>query len=318
VTVFEKDDRVGGLLRYGIPDYKMHRAVLDRRLQQLTDEGVIFRTGVEVGVTLSVDDLRAQFEAVLLTVGSTTPRDLKVPGRELDGVMFAMEYLTQQNRRNAGDAPDAWPRDVSAHDKHVIIVGGGDTGADCYGTALRQGARSVTQFQIHPEPPKERPDLNPWWPQPAMVLRNAPVHEEGGAREWGIHTTHFSGENGIVKQLHAVRVQAGERGPDGRRAHVPVPGSEVAYPADLVLIAIGYAHPQHEGLLADLGVELNARGNVGADADYQTNVSGVFAAGDARRGQSLIVWAIAEGREAAHGIDKYLMGHSRLPLTAYK
>ena len=318
VTVFERDDRLGGLMRYGIPDFKMAKSVLERRLDLLAEEGIRFRTGIEVGAQITAADLRAQFDAILLTVGSNKPRDLAVPGRELDSILFAMEYLTQQNRRGHGDPP-TWPRDVAAKNKHVIIVGGGDTGADCFGTALRQGAKSVTQFQIHSEPPKDRPELNPWWPQPALVLRTAPAHEEGGAREWGIHTTHFSGENGQVRHLHAVRVEAGEPGLDGRRAHVPVPGSEIAFPADLVLIAIGYAHPHHEGLLADLGVGVNARGNVATDADdYQTSLSGVFAAGDARRGQSLIVWAIAEGREAAHGIDKYLMGASRLPLTAYK
>jgi glutamate synthase (NADPH/NADH) small chain len=209
--------------------------------------------------------------------------------------------------------------DIWAEGRHVLIVGGGDTGADCFGTALRQGAASVTQFQIHPEPPKDKPELNPWWPHPAMILKTGPAHEEGGAREWGIHTTHFEGDaEGNVRALHAVKVERVERGPDGGRAVVPIPGSEAVYPADLILIAIGYTGPERPGLLNDIGVAFDKRGNVATDADYMTSVPGVFAAGDSRRGQSLIVWAIAEGREVAHGVDKYLMGSSRLPLTTYK
>ena len=317
VTVFEKDDRLGGLLRYGIPDFKMGRGVLDRRLALLGEEGIAFRTGVEIGVSLTADELKSGFDAVVLAVGSDRPRDLTVPGRELDGVAFAMEYLTQQNRVVSGDDPTAWPRHLDAREKHVVIIGGGDTGADCYGTAIRQGAKSVTQFQIHAEPSKDRPDLNPWWPHPAMILKTSPAHEEGGLREWGIHTTHLSGE-GAVKELHAVRVAGMEKGADGERRVVPVPGSEVVYPADLVLIAIGYDGPRRDGLLHDLGVETDKRGSILADGEYMTSVPGVFTAGDARRGASLIVWAIAEGREAAHFVDKYLMGESRLPLTAYK
>ncbi len=315
VTVFEKDDRIGGLLRYGIPDFKMHKSVLDRRLDILRDEGIHFRAGVHVGFDLSADDLRRGFDVVVLTGGALKPRPLTVPGSELTGVHFAMDYLTQQNRRVAGDDVHDF---ISAEGKDVIIVGGGDTGADCYGTALRQGAKSVTQFQIHPEPPKNRPDLNPWWPQPALVLKTSAAHEEGGAREWGIHTTHLAGENGQVNSLHAVRVARTERGTGNERAIVPVENSEVIFPADLVLVAIGFASPFHDDLLVPLGVDLTDRGNVQTGPDYQTSVPGVFAAGDMRRGQSLIVWAIAEGREAAHGVDTYLMGGSRLPLTAYK
>ena len=318
VTVFEKDDRLGGLLRYGIPDFKMARAVLDRRLDLLREEGIHFVTGVEVGgPQLPIDDLRRVFGAVVLTGGAIKPRPLTIPGSDLRGVMFAMDFLTQQNRRVAGDEP-TWDDDVTAAGKDVIIVGGGDTGADCYGTALRQGASSVTQFQIHPEPQKDMPELNPWWPQPAMILRQSAAHEEGGSREWGIHTTHLSGEDGHVRQLHAVRVQQAARDAEGRRAIVPVPGSELIFAADLVLIAIGYSGPEPAGLLTDLGVALDSRGNVHTNSGYETSVPGVFAAGDCRRGQSLIVWAIAEGREAAHDVDKYLMGTSRLPLTAYK
>jgi glutamate synthase (NADPH) small chain len=317
VTVFEKDDRIGGLIRYGIPDFKMDKGLLDRRLRQLEEEGIVFRAGVNVGADVSAADLRRSFDAVVVTTGALAPRGLNIPGSDLGGIHFAMDYLTQQNRRVAGD-PNTWGDDISAADKHVIIIGGGDTGADCFGTALRQGAKSVTQFQIHPEPAKDRPDLNPWWPEPAMILKTSPAHEEGGAREWGIHTTHLSGENGQVQALHAVRVQRIERGADGGRAIVPLPGSEVAYPADLILIAIGYTGPERNGLLTELGVAFDKRGNIAVGDDYQTGVPGVFSAGDCRRGQSLIVWAIAEGRECAHGVDKYLMGASRLPLTRYK
>jgi glutamate synthase (NADPH) small chain len=320
VTVFERDDRIGGLIRYGIPDFKMDKTLLDRRLAQLEEEGIRFRAGVHVGVDITAEDLRRQFDAVVLTTGALAPRDLNVPGRELQGIHYAMDYLTQQNRRVAGLEPTGRPdAEITAAGKHVIIVGGGDTGADCFGTALRQGAESVTQFQIHPEPPRDRPDLNPWWPEPAMILRTSPAHEEGGAREWGIHTTHLSGDDtGHVRALHAVRVERVERGKDGSRAIVPVPGSEVAYPADLVLVAIGFSGPERPGLLNDLGIAFDNRGNIATDDLYQTSVPGVFAAGDSHRGQSLIVWAIAEGRECAHGVDRYLMGSSRLPLTRYK
>ncbi len=323
VSVFERDDRIGGLMRYGIPDFKMDKNLLDRRLALLEEEGIVFRAGVDVGVHVTADELRKGFDAVVITTGAIKPRDLEVPGRELGGVAFAMDYLTHQNRLNEAErdgATDITPDpDLNAHGKHVIIVGGGDTGADCYGTALRQGALSVTQFQIHPEPPRERPDLNPWWPAPALVLRTSAAHEEGGAREWGVHTTHLSGENGKVQKLHTVRVERSDApGPDGRRAIAPVPGSETVFDADLVLIAIGFAAPERKGLLEQFGVALTERGNVQTDDEYQTSVGGVFAAGDARRGQSLIVWAIAEGREVAHGVDKYLMGASRLPLTANK
>jgi len=318
VTVFEKDDRIGGLLRYGIPDFKMDKTLIDRRVALLEEEGIAFRPGVNVGVDISADMLRSQFDAVVLTGGALKPRDIEIPGRELTGIHFAMDYLTQQNRRNLGDGPELLGEEITATNKHVIIVGGGDTGADCFGTALRQGAKSVTQFQIHPEPPKDMPELNPWWPQSANILKTGPAHEEGGAREWGIHTTHFAGEDGRVTALNAVRVERVERGPGGKRAVIPIPDSEVSHPADLVLIAIGYSGPFVDGLLKGLGVHINSRGNVATDSEYMTNVPGVFAAGDSRRGQSLIVWAIAEGREAAQGVDKYLMGASRLPLTAYK
>ncbi|GAB4464043.1 MAG: glutamate synthase subunit beta [Armatimonadaceae bacterium] len=318
VTVFEKDDRIGGLIRYGIPDFKMHKSLLDRRIHQLREEGIVFRTGVRIGVDITTEELREKFDAVVLATGAIVPRGLNIPGSDLRGVCLAMDYLTQQNRRVAGDGEIA-EEEVTAEDKHVVIIGGGDTGADCFGTALRQGAKSVTQFQIHPEPPVDKPELNPWWPEPAMILRTSPAHEEGGERAWGIHTTHLTGdESGNVRELHAVQVERMERGSDGSRRIVPIPGSETIFPADLVLIAIGYTGPERTGLLSDLGVSFDKRGNVAVGEDYQTTVPGVFATGDCRRGQSLIVWAIAEGRECAHGVDTYLMGASRLPLTRYK
>ncbi|WP_395094159.1 glutamate synthase subunit beta [Armatimonas sp.] len=314
VTVFERDDRLGGLMRYGIPDFKMDKAVLDRRLTQLADEGIFFCTGATVGQNVTVIELRRDFEAVLLCTGALEPRLLELPGVELAGVHYAMDYLVPQNKRNAGDSLPT----IDAEGKHVVIIGGGDTGADCYGTALRQGAASVTQFQIHPEPPVEMPELNPWWPQPAHILKSGPAHEEGGEREWGIHTTHFEGDaSGTVKSLHAVQVERIERA-EGGRCVVAVPGSETIFPADLVLIAIGYNGPER-ALLTQFGLELNQRGNVKTDENYMSvNVPAVFAAGDSRRGQSLIVWAIAEGREAAHGVDQYLMGVSKLPRTSVK
>jgi glutamate synthase (NADPH) small chain len=314
VTVFERDDRLGGLMRYGIPDFKMDKAVLDRRLAQLEEEGIIFCTNATVGENVTVTELRRDFDAVLLCTGALAPRILELPGVELNGVHYAMDYLVPQNKRNAGDELPV----IDAAGKHVVIIGGGDTGADCYGTALRQGAASVTQFQIHPEPPVDMPELNPWWPQPAHILKNGPAHEEGGERAWGIHTTHFAGdESGNVKSLHAVQVERIERAEGGRRV-VAVPGSETVFPADLVLIAIGYNGPERT-LLTQFGLELDQRGNVKTDEDYMSvNVPAVFAAGDSRRGQSLIVWAIAEGREAAHGVDQYLMGVSKLPRTSVK
>ena len=314
VTVFERDDRLGGLMRYGIPDFKMDKAVLDRRLTQLADEGIFFCTGATVGENVTVTELRRDFEAVLLCTGALEPRLLELPGVELAGVHYAMDYLVPQNKRNAGDSIPT----IDAEGKHVVIIGGGDTGADCYGTALRQGAASVTQFQIHPEPPVGMPELNPWWPQPAHILKSGPAHEEGGERAWGIHTTHFEGDaNGTVKSLHAVQVERIERA-EGARRIVAVPGSETVFPAELVLVAIGYHGPER-ALLTQFGLELDQRGNVKTDENYMSvNVPAVFAAGDSRRGQSLIVWAIAEGREAAHGVDQYLMGVSKLPRTSVK
>jgi glutamate synthase (NADPH/NADH) small chain len=304
VTVLERHDRIGGLLRYGIPDFKMEKPVIDRRLDQMIAEGVQFRTGVHVGTDLTAEELQREYDAVLLAVGAEKPRDLAIPGRELNGVHYAMDYLIQQNRRVAGDRISN-AQEITAAGKRVIIIGGGDTGADCLGTAHRQKALSVHQLQIHPMPPETRHGSTPWplWP---LQLRVESAHEEGGVREWSVLTTHFTGDsNGNVEKLHCVRV-----GP--KPAFDRVPGSEFYLDADLVLIAIGFSGPVRNGLLEQLPFELDGRGNLKTGEDYMTSVPGIFSAGDARRGQSLVVWAIAEGRKAAHHIDKYLMGGSQL------
>ncbi len=302
VTVFEKSDRIGGLLRYGIPDFKMEKHHIDRRLEQMEAEGVTFRTNAHVGVSVSIEELRRDFHATLLAAGSEQPRDLPIPGRELKGIYFAMEYLPPHNKRNAGDwvPEDQW---ISAEGKHVIIIGGGDTGADCLGTSIRDKAASIRQFEIMPKPPSERDASTPWpmWP---LMLRTESAHEEGGDRFWSILTTRFEGDaQGNVKKLFTVNVGAPPK-------FEPIPGTEEEIPADLVLLAMGFTGPVKNGLVDGLGVELDARGNIKADENYMTSVPGVFAAGDARRGQSLVVWAIAEGRQAARGIDEYLMGAS--------
>ncbi|HEX5110342.1 MAG TPA: glutamate synthase subunit beta [Vicinamibacterales bacterium] len=309
VTVFEKSDRIGGLLRYGIPEFKMEKRFLERRLAVMEAEGVIFRPGMEIGVTVPVNRIRGDFDAILLAAGAGAPRDLPVPGRELAGIHFAMEYLTLQNRRNEGDViPDA--DFITAADKHVIIIGGGDTGADCLGTAHRQGALSVHQLELLPMPPETRGADNPWpqWPQ---IFRVSTAHEEGGERLYAVSTQRFTGEDGRVKALQAIKVDATVR--DGRLQITPVPESEFELPADLVLLAMGFVGPEKGRLLEDFGVALTGRGNVARDARWMTNVRGVFTAGDMQRGQSLIVWAIAEGRSAARAIDEYLMGESKLP-----
>ena len=297
VTVFEKADRIGGLLRYGIPDFKMEKHVLDRRLEQMAGEGVIFQPNTHVGQGIPAGDLRREFEAILLAGGAEDPRDLRVPGRELKGVHFAMEYLPLQNKRIAGDGV---PAQIVATGKRVIIIGGGDTGADCLGTAHRQKAKSVMQFEIMPMPPEQRHPSTPWplWP---LQLRVESAHEEGGVRDWAVNTTKFTGdERGNVKKLHALRV-----GPPPRFERIP--GSEFTIDADLVLLALGFTGPVKPGMLEQLGVELDARSNV-ATRNYMSSVSGVFAAGDMRRGQSLVVWAISEGRSAAKAVDAYLRG----------
>ena len=296
VTVFEKADRIGGLLRYGIPEFKMEKWVLDRRLDQMIAEGVEFRAGVHVGQDLTAADLQKDFDAILLAGGAEQPRDLKVPGRQLQGIHFAMEFLPQQNKRCAGDEI---PNQIVATGKRVVIIGGGDTGADCLGTSHRQKAASVHQFEILPTPPNDRAPHTPWplWP---LQLRVESSHEEGGIREWSMATVSFTGdENGRVDKLHGIRV-----GPAPK--FEPIPGSEFTMDADLVLLAMGFTGPVKCGLIEQLGVNLDARGNVATDANYATNVPGVFAAGDLRRGQSLVVWAITEGRKAAEGMHRYL------------
>ncbi|MBI3596732.1 MAG: glutamate synthase subunit beta [Nitrospirae bacterium] len=303
VTVFEKADRIGGLLRYGIPDFKMEKSVLDRRLDQMRAEGVEFRTGVDVGRDFPTELLLKNFDAVCLAGGAMNARDLSVAGRDLEGVLFAMDYLTQQNKINAGDAIDPAVR-VTAKDKRVVIIGGGDTGSDCLGTTHRQGAKDVYQFELLPQPPATRSPSTPWplWP---MMLRSSHAHEEGCKREWSVSTKRFSGQNGRVTKLQAVRVEM-KTDPTGRTQFVEMPGTEFELETDLVLLAMGFTGPVREGLLADLGVKLDARGNVAVDENQMTSVDGVFAAGDMKRGASLIVWAIREGRDAAKGIDQYL------------
>jgi glutamate synthase (NADPH/NADH) small chain len=302
VTLFEKNDRLGGLMRYGIPDFKMEKHVLDRRLEQMMAEGVRFEPNAHIGRNLPAQDLRKEFDAILLCGGAEAPRDLKVPGRELKGIHFAMEFLPLQNKRNAGDNV---PNQIFATGKRVVIIGGGDTGADCLGTCHRQKARSIHQFEIMPKPPEMRAASTPWplWP---LQLRSESSHEEGGLREWAIGTTHFTGdENGNVKQLHGIRV-----GPPPK--FEPMPGTEFTMGAELVLLALGFTGPVKSGMVEELGLELDARSNIATGANYMSSVPGIFAAGDMRRGQSLVVWAISEGRKAAAAVDKFLMGSTRL------
>jgi len=310
VTVFERSDRIGGLLRYGIPEFKMEKRVLDRRLAVMEEEGVIFREGVDVGTDVPVARLRSDFDAIVLAGGAGQPRDLPVPGRELRGIHFAMEYLTLQNRRCEGDViPD--DQFISAQGRHVVIIGGGDTGADCLGTVHRQGAKSVTQLELLAQPPVDRAPDNPW-PQWPNIFRVSPAHEEGGERLYAVSTQRFVGDDaGRVRALQTTKVEAIRK--DGRMHVQPIPGSEFEIQADLVLLAMGFLGPERGALVNDLGLKMTERGNVWRDERWMTSVPGVFAAGDMQRGQSLIVWAIAEGRSAARGVDQYLMGESALP-----
>ena len=303
VTVYEKADRIGGLLRYGIPDFKMEKWVIDRRLDQMIMEGVKFETNVNVGVDITGDALARQFDAVCLALGAEHPRDLPIPGRELNGIHFAMEYLIQQNQVNAGDSLPV--EQVTAKDKRVVIIGGGDTGSDCLGTTHRQGCQDVHQFELLPEPPPQRAESTPWplWP---MQLRTSHAHEEGCDRQWSVSTTKFSGDNGQVSTLHAHQVSF-----DGGK-FIPVPGTEFEMGVDLVLLAMGFTGPVKNGLLDSLGVEYDVRGNVVVDRNFMTGKEGIFAAGDTKRGASLIVWAIAEGRKAATGVDAYLKAGNSL------
>ena len=298
VTVFEKSDRVGGLLRYGIPNFKLEKHMIDRRLAQMTAEGVSFVVNAHVGDNVSVEKLRGEFGAILLAGGAQQPRDLPVPGRELKGIHYAMEFLPQQNKRCEGDMVPAG-ESIVATGKHVVIIGGGDTGADCLGTALRQKPLSVRQYEIMPKPPNQRAPQTPWpmWPS---QLRTESSHEEGGTREWSVNTISFSGDGeGNVRWLHGTKV-----GPPPK--FEPIAGTEFTVEADLVLLAMGFVGPVRNGMIEQLGVKLDARGNVATDAGYMSSVPGVFAAGDMRRGQSLVVWAIAEGRRAAQGVSEYL------------
>jgi len=309
VTVFERDDRIGGLLRYGIPEFKMEKGVLDRRLRQMRAEGVEFRTNANVGVNVDVSELKRDFDAVLLAGGSTVPRDLPLPGRELKGVHFAMDYLTLANRRIEGDRLPEDP-DFSATGKHVVIIGGGDTGADCLGTAHRQRAQHVAQLEIMARPPEARAADNPW-PEYPRVYRVASAHEEGGERIYGVSTKRFIDDgNGHVRAIEIVDVQM--KSDNGRVSFEEVAGSARELPCDMALLAMGFVHPARE-MLDQFGVKITDRGNVWRDERWMTSVNGVFTAGDMQRGQSLIVWAIAEGRSAAAGIDRFLMGSTDLP-----
>ena len=304
VTVYEADDRIGGLLRYGIPDFKMEKWVIDRRIGVMEKEGVAFKTNVAVGKDVGWDELRGQNDALLIAVGSRRPRNLDVPGRDLHGVVFAMDFLTRQNRLNAGDEVSnelAW---LDARDKNVILLGGGDTGSDCLGTSLRQGATSVRQIELLPMPPAARTETNPW-PQWPMIFRTSSSQEEGGERGFALMTKKLTGEDGKLSTLHAVEIDVGQK-PGGGLDIREKPDTEIEMPVDLLILAMGYVGPQSDRLCEQLGVELDVRGNVRTDGRCATNVDGVFCAGDANRGQSLIVWAIAEGREAARAMDSYL------------
>ncbi|MDW3094047.1 MAG: glutamate synthase subunit beta [Gammaproteobacteria bacterium] len=309
VTLFERDDRIGGLMRYGIPEFKMEKKVLDRRMQQMQAEGVTFKTNAHVGNNISVEELKKEFDALVLTGGACDRRDLPAEGRELKGIYQAMEYLPMQNRLCEGDAkPDNF---IDAKDKHVVIIGGGDTGADCLGTANRQGAKSVHQLEIMPKPPEGRSQDNPWpeWPR---IFRTASAHEEGVDRVYSVSTKRFIDDgNGKLEGLELVTVEM--KNVDGRMQFVEVEGSNKILPCDLAFLAMGFVGPEKPGMLEQLGVELDSRGNVIADKNWMTSVDGVFTAGDMQRGQSLIVWAISEGRSAAKGVDQYLMGSSDLP-----
>ncbi|MBM2826143.1 MAG: glutamate synthase small subunit [Dehalococcoidia bacterium] len=313
VTVFERNEYIGGLLSLGIPDFKLEKALVDRRVEQLSQEGILFSTGAWVGQNVPTDQLKREFDAICLCGGATVPRDLQVPGRELDGVHFAMDYLSQQNRRNRGQ--DVSPSDIiTAKDKTVVILGGGDTGADCLGTAHRQGAKRVYQFELLPRPSSKRGEDNPW-PQWPYIFRTSAAHEEGGELDFNILTKSFNGENGKLNSLTAVRLSWQSPSNGGRPQMVEIPGSEVKVETELVLLAMGFLHGESKGLLDELGVGRDERGNVATDSRMMTSVPGVFAGGDMQRGQSLVVHAIASGRMTARGCDEWLMGRSDLPLV---
>jgi glutamate synthase (NADPH/NADH) small chain len=306
VTLFEKARKVGGLLRYGIPNFKLEKQIIDRRLQQMIEEGLTVRTGVNVGVDLPVEQLRQEYEAILLTGGAEQPRDLAIPGRDLRGIHYAMDFLGQQNRRLGGEDLSG-EQAILATNRHVVVIGGGDTGADCVGTSVRQGAKSVTQIELLPKPPKDRSTETPWpmWP---VQLRISTSHQEGCAQEWSILTKHFEGEEGQVKRLHCVRLNWREPESGGRPRMEEVAGSAFVLQAELVLLAMGFVAPVKSGLLEALGVEMDGRGNVCVDDGYATSVEGVYAAGDMATGQSLVLKAIYGGRQAAKAIDGWLRG----------
>jgi len=308
VTVFERDDEIGGLLRYGIPDFKLDKSIVERRVNFMRAEGVNFKTNVNVGVDYPAKSLLSDFDAVALTGGSTVPRDLNVEGRDLKGIHFAMDYLKQQNRLVSGKELEV--EAINAKDKVVLVLGGGDTGSDCIGTAIRQGATSVYQYEIMPKPPVDRDDTMPW-PSFPRTLKTTTSHEEGCNRDWNITTRKFTGDNGVINTLHASKVEW-SRNEKGMPQMCEIPGSEFELKVDLVILAMGFVHPEHEGLLSDLGVDFDSRGNVIVDEDSMTKIKGVFAAGDMKRGQSLVVWAIYEGRLVTKSIDKYLMGETSL------
>jgi len=300
VTVFERANRIGGLLTYGIPDFKIEKDVVERRVKLMADEGVIFKANTWVGKDYLTSDLTREFDAIVLCGGSTQARDLPVPGRNLEGLYVAMDFLRQQNERIQG--LDLTGKEITAKDKSVVVIGGGDTGSDCIGTALRQGAKEVYQLEIMPKPPAERTEKYPW-PGYPMIFRTSASQEEGGMREFAVKTAAFSGKGGKVKTLHAVKLD---------ETLQEIPGSQFEIPCDLALFAMGFLHPEHEGMLKELGVELDARGNVKTNDQHQTSILKIFSAGDMRRGQSLIVWAISEGRKAAKAVDTFLMGSTNL------
>jgi glutamate synthase (NADPH/NADH) small chain len=311
VIVFEKNDKIGGILRYGIPDFKLEKWVIDRRLEIWKKEGIEFKTSVNVGMNYPIFRLLREFDAVCLAGGSCVPRDLKIEGRHLKGIYFAMDYLTQSNKRIAGEKISV-DKLIDAKGKKVVVIGGGDTGADCVGTAHRQGAACVVQIEILPKPPECRSQDYPW-PTYPFILKTSTSHKEGGERQWSVLTKKFIADDEKVKKISCVRVEFTKTDDKTCPIMKEIPGSEFEIEADLVILAMGFIHPEHSGLLKELGVKLDKKGNVKTDENYMTSIRGVFSAGDMRRGQSLIVWAISEGRSAAHCIDKYLMGHTYLP-----
>lgn len=312
VTLFERDGTPGGILRFGIPDFKLDKSIIDRRLELLKIEGIEFATNVNVGIDLPVIKLKRDFDCICLAGGSRVPRDLKIEGRNLKGIHFAMDYLIQANRITAGEKIPA-EKLINAKGKRIVVIGGGDTGADCVGLAHRQGANCVVQIEVLAKPPECRTSDFPW-PKYPLVLKTSSSHEEGGERHWSILTKRFIGKDGRVSGIACVKVDFSKKDERGCPVMAEIPGSEFKIDADMVILAVGFIHPEHQGLLSDLGVKLDNKGNVKTDSSYMTSVKGVFSAGDMRRGQSLIVWAISEGRSAAHYIDKYLMSKTDLPI----